>query len=295
MYRTRRELVIASVPNCMQANTASFALSASALLLVACSWLVAPIGAQTVLRNGWKVQSSAQIGAPGEKISQPGFSTQGWYRTSAPKTVFAVLVENGVYKNPYYGMNLRSVPGVEYKVGGQFANEEMPANSPFTVPWWYRTEFHAPTSKAAQQYWLDFHGINYRANIWINGAKVAGSDEVVGAFRRYGLRHPAAPVELGAQELHIGEAATFVVPNPSPANAHFTPADQVRRIIPLPVQLVLSNASTKLILLTPLHVSVAEAMPVLAVVGKTVHSKVMFAGQVITGAVVSRTVTVNEQ
>jgi TDG/mug DNA glycosylase family protein len=47
-----------------------------------------------------------------------------------------------------------------------------------------------------------------------------------GAFRRYGLGEPVAPVELGAQPIRLGGASVFVVPNPSPANAHFTPADQ---------------------------------------------------------------------
>src|SRR5215470_10022617 len=74
----------------------------------------------TVLRDGWKIQSSAQVSGGGEQISTIGFSTAGWYSTSVPKTVFAALVENGVYKDPYFGMNLRSIPGIDYKVGGQF-------------------------------------------------------------------------------------------------------------------------------------------------------------------------------
>ena len=141
--------------------------------------------AQTVLRDDWKVQSSAQVSATGDQVSQPSFRTQGWYSTSAPKTVFAVLIENGVYKDPYYGMNLRNFPGVEYRIGSQFANQEMPAGSPYSVPWWYRKEFDLSTSDAGKQAWLQFRGINYRAEIWINGKKLAGSDEVVGAFRRY--------------------------------------------------------------------------------------------------------------
>jgi TDG/mug DNA glycosylase family protein len=47
-----------------------------------------------------------------------------------------------------------------------------------------------------------------------------------GAFRRYGLGQPSAPVALGAQPVRLGGAAVFVVPNPSPANAHFTLTDQ---------------------------------------------------------------------
>ena len=147
--------------------------------------LASSLSAQTVLREGWKVQSSAQVAATGDRVSDPDFSTNGWYTTSAPKTVFAVLVENGVYKNPYYGMNLRSVPGVEYKISGQFANIEMSDTSPFAVPWWYRKEFEVPAGEKSRQVWMEFRGINYRAEIWINGKKVAGPDEVVGAFRRY--------------------------------------------------------------------------------------------------------------
>jgi len=147
--------------------------------------LSSPLAAQTVLREGWKVQSSAKVSESGDKVSEPGFTTAGWYETSVPQTVFAVLVENGVYKNPYYGMNLRTFPGVEYKVGGQFANVEMPDNSPFAVSWWYRKEFEVPAADKGKQIWMQFRGINYRAEIWINGKKVAGTDQAVGAFRRY--------------------------------------------------------------------------------------------------------------
>jgi exo-1,4-beta-D-glucosaminidase len=139
----------------------------------------------TLLREGWTIQSSAKVSATGERVSAVGFSTEGWYPTSAPKTVFAVLVENGVYKDPYFGMNLRSIPGVDYKIGGQFANEEMSLDSPYAVPWWYRKEFELPVADKGKRIWLEFRGINYRANIWINGKKLAGSDEVAGAFRRY--------------------------------------------------------------------------------------------------------------
>jgi exo-1,4-beta-D-glucosaminidase len=108
--------------------------------------LASPLAAQTILRDGWKVQSSAKVPDGGDRVSLPGFSAQGWYSTSAPKTVFAVLVESGVYKDPYYGMNLRDFPGMEYNIGSQFANQEMPANSPYAVPWWYRSELDVPAA-----------------------------------------------------------------------------------------------------------------------------------------------------
>jgi exo-1,4-beta-D-glucosaminidase len=180
--------------------------------------------AQTDLREGWKVQSSAQVAASGEKISQPGFATSGWYATSVPQTVFAVLVENGVYKNPYYGTNLRNFPGVEYKIGSQFANQDMPPNGPYAVPWWYRKEFELPAGDGGRQVWMQFRGINYRAEIWINGKKVAGSDEVVGAFRRYEFNvtsfvHPGEKnaVAVAVSAPAAGELGiTWVDWNPTP-------------------------------------------------------------------------------
>jgi TDG/mug DNA glycosylase family protein len=44
-------------------------------------------------------------------------------------------------------------------------------------------------------------------------------------FLRFALESDHRPV-LGPQTLVIGRTHLFVVPNPSPANAHFTPADQ---------------------------------------------------------------------
>jgi exo-1,4-beta-D-glucosaminidase len=186
--------------------------------------VTASLSAQTVLKDGWRVQSSARVSASGRQVSEPGFSTRGWYPTSAPKTVFAVLVENGVYKNPYFGMNLRNFPGVAYKIGGQFANEEMPADSPYAVPWWYRNEFEVPAADKGKQIWMQFRGINYRAEIWINGKKVAGSEEVVGALRRYEFNvtefiHPAGKnaVAVSVSAPKAGELGiTWVDWNPTP-------------------------------------------------------------------------------
>jgi TDG/mug DNA glycosylase family protein len=46
------------------------------------------------------------------------------------------------------------------------------------------------------------------------------------AFTRYALGIKNEEWHLGAQELRLGKTHLFVIPNPSPANAHFTPDDQ---------------------------------------------------------------------
>ncbi|MBZ5702171.1 MAG: glycosyl hydrolase family 2 [Acidobacteriia bacterium] len=142
---------------------------------------------EIALRENWAIQSSAKVDASAEQISRAGFAASGWCKTSLPKTVFAALVENGVHPDPYFGKNLRSLPGVTYEIGSEFSNQEMPEDSPFAKPWWYRTEFDLPASYAGKIVRIAFRGINYRAEIWINGQKVAGEDQIAGAFRRYDL------------------------------------------------------------------------------------------------------------
>ena len=45
--------------------------------------------------------------------------------------------------------------------------------------WWYRTTFNAPVSGF---YTLEFPGINYRAEIWLNGNKIADNKEAAGMY-----------------------------------------------------------------------------------------------------------------
>ncbi|MFY9527733.1 MAG: sugar-binding domain-containing protein [Candidatus Acidiferrales bacterium] len=138
------------------------------------------------LKHGWAIQSSAKVRDAGDAISQPGYATQGWYPAAVPTTVVAALVADKIYPDPYFGMNLRKIPGTSYKIGANFSNEDMPNDSPFRVSWWYRTEFILPADAwQAKKAWLNFRGINYRANIWLNGHEIAAGENVAGAFRRY--------------------------------------------------------------------------------------------------------------
>ena len=137
------------------------------------------------LREGWNLQTSGKVDEKGEVLSSPAFQAKDWYTVTVPTTVVAALVEHKLYPDPGFGMNLRSFPGVTYPVGGNFSNIPMQQDSPFIVPWWYRKEFVLPASFKAKSIWLNFGGINYRANIWLNGKQIAKSDDVAGAWRTY--------------------------------------------------------------------------------------------------------------
>jgi exo-1,4-beta-D-glucosaminidase len=139
---------------------------------------------KTYLADGWAIQSSAKIQAPAEEISSPAFKPVNWYKATVPSTVVGNLIDDMVYPDPFFGMNLRSIPGMEYPIGTNFSNRPMPGNSPFKVSWWYRNEFRL-TSERAEQVWINFDGINYRANIWLNGKLIADTNRVVGAYRTY--------------------------------------------------------------------------------------------------------------
>ena len=133
---------------------------------------------------------------------------------TVPNTVVGALVENGTYPDPYFGMNLRKIPGTSYPIGERFTLLPMPADSPFKPAWWYRKEFELPAALVGPDaVWLHFDGINYRANIWVNGTRIAGADEVAGAFRRYEfdvtrLARPGEPNVVAVEVFGPGAAAT---------------------------------------------------------------------------------------
>ena len=108
-----------------------------------------------VLRDGWMVQSSAKVTGGGEQVSQEAFDTTGWYKTPVPNTVFAVQVENGVYKNPYFGMNLRSVPGVEYAIGTEYSNQDMLQTAHTQCPGGIARSSKFPNSLKGKRYGSD--------------------------------------------------------------------------------------------------------------------------------------------
>jgi exo-1,4-beta-D-glucosaminidase len=137
------------------------------------------------LHEGWALQSSCLFLAKGEQISTAGYKTNGWHSAAVPTTVVAALVADKTYPDPYYGKNLRDIPGTTYPIGKNFSLLAMPKDSPFRCSWWYRTEFTLPANYKGRHVWLYFGGINNHANIWLNGHLVSGGKDIAGAYRTY--------------------------------------------------------------------------------------------------------------
>lgn len=128
-----------------------------------------PLGAATlVLHDDWRLRTSASLEATGDAISRPSFDVSGWTAATVPTTVLAALVKSGEIVEPYFGRNLEKIPPER-----------------FAVPWWYRTEFELAAAPAEAR--LVFDGINYRADVWLNGVRIGGRDEIAGSFRVFEL------------------------------------------------------------------------------------------------------------
>ncbi|HEV2698432.1 MAG TPA: beta galactosidase jelly roll domain-containing protein, partial [Terriglobales bacterium] len=176
------------------------------------------------LRDGWSLQSSCKVEQKGEVISTPKFAPTGWYAVSVPTTVVTALVNHKVLPNPEYGTNLRNFPGMDYPIGANFSNIPMRQDSPFLVPWWYRKTFTIPAGYKGKTIWLDFGGINYRANIFLNGKQIGDYDHIAGAWRTYELNvtDAALPGQTNVLAVEVFSpterdlAITFVDWNPAP-------------------------------------------------------------------------------
>ncbi|MFA5973174.1 MAG: sugar-binding domain-containing protein [Lentimicrobiaceae bacterium] len=123
---------------------------------------------KTVLKENWYVQQSGKINLKGSELSTNGISTGNWYKTSVPSTVMGALTRNGLYKDIFVGENYNNVETKQ-----------------FDQSWWFRKQFEAPAIKHGQHVTLHFDGINYYANIWLNGKLLASRDSVFGTFRRF--------------------------------------------------------------------------------------------------------------
>jgi exo-1,4-beta-D-glucosaminidase len=177
-----------------------------------------------ILAEGWHLQSASKVEATGEALSKPGYDTRGWRSVTVPTTVVAALVKDTTLPNPLFGMNLRNMPGVSYPVGANFSKLPMPPDSPYLVSWWYRKQFRIPADFQDKAVWLHFGGINYRANIWLNGQQLANSDQVAGAWRTYEF-NVTEKIKRGGENVLAVQvfaptendlAITFVDWNPAP-------------------------------------------------------------------------------
>lgn len=133
----------------------------------------------------------------GEAASQVNYAPAGWFNATVPGTVLTSLVNDGVYPEPLYGENDRP--------------DKIPDNLCRTS-YWYRTQFLVPPEDDGRHVWLNFHGINYIAEVWVNGHDLGS---IKGAFVRGTF--DIAPYVTAGQACAL---AVQILPPPHPGVPH---------------------------------------------------------------------------
>ncbi|UTA67112.1 glycosyl hydrolase 2 galactose-binding domain-containing protein [Emticicia sp. 21SJ11W-3] len=124
---------------------------------------------ERTLTDNWSIASTKETAADAKSVSEQLINPDKWVKATVPTTVLGALVEAGVYKDPFMGKNLENIP-----------------RAPFENPWWFRNTFTIDDlDTAEEQLALHVDGVNYRANFWLNGVKIASQDTLFGAFRQF--------------------------------------------------------------------------------------------------------------
>ncbi|WP_324607654.1 glycosyl hydrolase 2 galactose-binding domain-containing protein, partial [Streptomyces sp. NRRL WC-3742] len=124
-------------------------------------------GSTTAL-TGYAIQSSAKVTDSAEAISTPGYQPTGWHPAGARSTVYAALVADKTYPDPFYSENMKTVP-----------------TDQFQVPWWYRSDF--TVNDTTTRTYLNVTGIVSAADVYVNGTRVATQTDIAGMYTAHEL------------------------------------------------------------------------------------------------------------
>ncbi len=120
----------------------------------------------------WLMKKAGDVGDRAEDVSSVGYGTKGWAEAIVPGTVLNSLVAQGLYPEPYFGLNNKITSGL--------IPDLSTAGRDFYT-YWFRTEFDGLECVKGERMWMQVDGINYRAELWLNG-KMAGN--IAGMFRQ---------------------------------------------------------------------------------------------------------------
>ena len=142
-----------------------------------------------MLSGDWSIKSSVSVKEGGEIISTVKFKPEAWYPAIVPTTVLNALIKDNVYADPWIGLNNYKIPDVSDEFNRKYNLAKYSyidgKTNPWKDPYWFRKEFDLPATYNGRKLWLNFDGINYRADVWLNGHKVAEKQEMVGMFLRF--------------------------------------------------------------------------------------------------------------
>ncbi|WP_158788117.1 discoidin domain-containing protein [Granulicella sp. L46] len=121
-------------------------------------------GRMLLAGGAWRVERRSVVTGDGAAVSRVGFADAAWIVATVPGTVLTSFYNAGTIADPNFGENQLYV-----------------SDSYFCADFWYRTEFEAPAVEAGEIAWLDFEGVNWKAQVFLNGEALGRID---GGFLR---------------------------------------------------------------------------------------------------------------
>jgi hypothetical protein len=131
--------------------------------------------------GAWRLERASRVNASGGELSTAGFKDTGWMIATVPATVLSSYLNAGAVPDPDYGDNQNAI-----------------SDSFFCSDFWYRDEFTAPPAAAGRHVFLNFDGVNWKAEVFLNGQRLGRIDGgfVTGRFDVTALLHPGQPNAL---------------------------------------------------------------------------------------------------
>ena len=164
-------------------------------------WGTEPVKEAATQKDGFSWKLFRDNGLTGEAVSAPDFDDSSWMDAKVPGTVLGSYIAAGAVHHPNFADNQLFI-----------------SDSYFKADFWYRGTFEANTASPRQ--FLNFDGVNFQADIYLNGQPVgfigsafdARSFDVTGILRD-GTNHLAVKI---IHNPNYGEAKVQTAYTPGP-------------------------------------------------------------------------------
>ncbi|WP_455672984.1 galactose-binding domain-containing protein [Phocaeicola sp.] len=122
----------------------------------------------------WKLKPQSEVGNDAASLCKGDYNAAAWVDAVVPGTSFNSYVVAGLEKDPNFGDNIHQVDRNKYDRS-----------------FWYRTTFTVPADFTKELVWLNFNGVNRRAEVFLNGVSLGTLDGFMhrGRFNVTGIVH----------------------------------------------------------------------------------------------------------
>ncbi|QES88214.1 glycoside hydrolase family 2 protein [Rhizosphaericola mali] len=112
------------------------------------------------LNQHWVCKKNSDVASISpNKLSTTEYSLKNWIPATVPGTVLTTLINNKTVPDPFYGMNNNKIPDIYFTGKGEYT-------------YWFVNDFNENKPKGEEQVWLNFRGINYGCDVYLNGKKL---------------------------------------------------------------------------------------------------------------------------